>query len=74
MPNKFRVKHEVWLATETARVKDIILGIKYWGVRWTHAKLRSELAEIGLNYSPAEIDELNDALHAAGTVEDVPED
>ena len=73
MADKFRVTHAVWLQTETARVKDIIIGIKYWGVKWTHAKLRSELAGIGLMYSPAEIAELNDALHTAGVVEDIVE-
>jgi hypothetical protein len=73
MPKKFRVKEEIWLATETARVKDIILGVKYWGVLWSHAKLRKELAEIGLMYSAAEIDKLNTALHTAGIVEDVAE-
>ena len=71
MAAKFRVKHEVWLATETARVREILIGIKYWGVKWSHAELRKELAETGLNYSAAEIDELNGALHAAGVVEDV---
>jgi len=73
MAGKFRVKHEVWLATETERLKNILLGIKYWGVKWTHAKLRKELEEIGLKYSAAEIDELNSALHAAGIVEDIVE-
>jgi len=71
MAAKFRVKHSVWLETETARVKDILIGIKFWGVKWTHPKLRQELADIGLNYNAAEIDELNGALHAAGVVEDV---
>jgi hypothetical protein len=73
MADRFRVKHEVWLATETERVKAILLTPRYWGVKWTRAKLRDELAGIGLMYSPAEIGELNDALHAAGVVEDIVE-
>jgi len=71
MANKFRVKHEVWLATELERIKSILLMPRLWGVKWTHAKLRAELSEIGLHYSAAEIDELNDTLHTAGIVEDV---
>jgi len=74
MANKFKVKHEVWLAIETERIKDILIGIKYWGVKWTRARLRRELDEIGLTYSAEEIAELNDALHAAGIVEDIAEE
>ena len=73
MANKFQVTHATWLATEVARLTDILIGIKYWGVKWTHAKLRYELSGLGLVYTAAEIDELNDALHAAGIVEDIPE-
>jgi len=74
MANKFKVKHEVWLAIETERIKDILIGIKYWGVKWTRSRLRRELDEIGLTYSAEEIAELNDALHAAGIVEDIAEE
>jgi len=71
MADKFRVKHALWLAAELERVKGILLMPKFWGVAWTHAKLRNKLAEIGLNYSAEQIAELNDALHAAGIVEDI---
>jgi hypothetical protein len=74
MTAKFRVKHEVWLSTELERIKGFLLMPKFWGVKWTDDKLRHELAEIGLDYSKAEIQELNDELHKQETVEDVAED
>ena len=69
----FKVTPAKWLEVESARVRDIILMPKFWGVKWTHAKLRKSLADVGLDYSPAEIDVLNDELHTQGIVEDVPE-
>ncbi len=74
MADKFRIIHSVWLATETERIKGILLMPKFWGKAWTHLKLKQELSDIGLNYSKEEIAELNDALHKAGVVEDVAED
>jgi len=69
----FKVTSAKWLEVELARVSSIILMPKYWGVKWTHAKLRQALSDIGLNYSAAEIDLLNGALHTQGIVEDVPD-
>jgi hypothetical protein len=69
----FKVKGAKWLEVESARVAAIILMPKFWGVKWTHARLRQALSDIGLNYSPAEIELLNGALHAQGIVEDVPD-
>jgi len=69
----FKVTDKVWLAEETARIKDIILMPKYWHQKWTDKKLRKELADIGLDYSEEDIKVLNDALHADGIVEDVLE-
>ncbi len=73
MPDKFRVTHATWLATETERVRDILIGIKFWGVKWDHKRLQKELGDIGLNYSMAEIAELNDELHKRLIVEDITE-
>jgi len=70
---KFSVKHSVWLETETERIAGIIKLPKFWGVKWNHPKLRKALSDVGLQYSAADIDELNDALHAAGIVEDTNE-
>lgn len=70
----FRVAHDVWLATESARVKGLLLMPKWWGKKWSHQKLQKELADLGLVYSKPEIEELNDELHKQGVVEDVPED
>jgi hypothetical protein len=67
----FRIKHNVWLEIELNRIKDFVLMPKYWGVKWTDKKLRRALADIGMEYSEAQILELNDALHTAGIVEDV---
>ncbi len=69
----FKVTQAKWLEMESARVREIILMPKFWGEKWNHGKLRKALADIGLNYSAAEIDLLNDALHVQGIVEDVPE-
>ncbi len=69
----FKVIQAKWLETESERVKSIILMPKFWGVKWTHLKLRNALAEIGLNYSLADINLLNDELHKQGIVEDVTE-
>ena len=70
----FKVSNELWLKTETDRIQDIIIGIKYWHRAWTRESLQAELLEIGLEYSMPEIEELNDELHRRGDVEDIPED
>ncbi len=67
----FRVKDTIWLSTEVERVKSIILTPKYWRVRWTQARLREALSDIGLDYKPPEIDLLNGELHRLGVIEDV---
>jgi hypothetical protein len=69
----FKVTESTWLKTEGDRVESIIKMPKFWGVKWTHAKLRKALADIGLEYSAAEIDLLNGELHTRGIVEDVPD-
>lgn len=67
----FRVKDTIWLSTEVERVKSIILTPRYWGMKWTQARLREALGDIGLEYTPAQIDLLNGELHRLGVVEDV---
>jgi hypothetical protein len=69
----FIVTKTAWLETELVRVRDIILMPRFWGVKWTHAKLRQALSDVGLNYSKEDIEVLNEALHAQGIVEDVPD-
>jgi hypothetical protein len=56
----FKVTESTWLKTEGDRVESIIKMPKFWGVKWTHAKLRKALADIG-------------ELHTRGIVEDVPD-
>ena len=70
----FKVTQAKWLEMESARVREVILMPKFWGVRWNQSKLRKELADIGLHYSKEEIGLLNDELHKQGIVEDVAED
>lgn len=67
----FKVTREKWLETETSRVVDIILGVKFWHKAWTPQSLRKALAEIGLDYSLPQVREINDELHRRGIVEDV---
>jgi hypothetical protein len=67
----FVVNKATWLKTEGDRVVGIILMPKFWGVKWTHPKLRKALADIGLEYSADEINLLNDEMHTRGIVEDV---
>lgn len=69
----FKVTTAKWLEIESARVSSFILMPKNWGIKWTHAKLRKALSDIGLDYSPVEIGKLNDELHNQGIVEDVPD-
>ncbi len=66
----FKVKHAKWLETEVARVGGLLLIHKFWHRAWTKSSLKQSLADLGLSYSMPEIKELNDALHAAGIVED----
>lgn len=70
----FRVSHATWLATETERVKGLILTPRLWQRRWTDVRLRRELADIGLDYTLEEVQEINDALHTQGVVEDIPDE
>jgi hypothetical protein len=67
----FRVNAKTWLNIEGDRVAAIIVLPKFWGMKWTHAKLQKELRGIGLSYSAEEIGLLNDELHLRGLVEDV---
>lgn len=67
----FAVTHAAWLKTETDRLEAIILMPRLWGRKWTHARLKRELHDIGLDYSLAEIAEINGELHTRGIVEDV---
>jgi hypothetical protein len=69
----FSVTHATWLKMESTRLEAIILSPKYWGVKWTHKRLRAELHDIGLDYSLKQIAEINDELHTRGIVEDLPE-
>ena len=67
----FKVNTATWLKTEGDRLAAILVMPKFWGVKWNHPKLRKALADIGLEYSPDEIDLLNDEMHTRGIVEDV---
>ncbi len=69
----FAVTHATWVKTEGDRIQGFILMPRFWGTKWDHKKLMRALADIGLNYSMAEIAELNDELHRRGIVEDVAE-
>jgi len=69
----YKIAHAVWLATETARVKQIILAPRFWRHAWNARSLHNALNEIGLNYTLPEIIEINDELHAQGVVEDIVE-
>jgi len=69
----FKIAHAVWLATETARVKSIILSPRYWRQAWNARHLHAALHEIGLNYTLPEVIEINDELHTQGVVEDIAE-
>ena len=69
----FKVNTATWLKTEGDRLAAILVLPKFWGVKWTHPKLRKALADIGLEYSPEEINLLNDEMHTRGIVEDVPD-
>jgi hypothetical protein len=65
----YRVKPVFWLKTEADRVEAIILLPKFWSVVWTAATLREKLAELGLDYSPEQIDEIGAELVLRGVVE-----
>lgn len=69
----FKVAHAKWLGVETNRVESIILVPKWWHRAWTDQSLKQMLAELGLDYSMPEIQEINDELHNRGVVEDVAE-
>lgn len=69
----FKVNQATWLKTEGDRVEALIKMPKFWGVKWTHPKLRKALADLGLEYSVGEINLLNDEMHTRGIVEDVPD-
>lgn len=67
----YRVKHEVWLATESARIKDFVLMPRFWGVKWDDKRLLKELNDIGMGYTLDMVLELNDQLHKDKVVEDI---
>jgi len=67
----FRVTHEVWLATESARIRDFILMPRFWGMKWDDKRLLRELHDIGMMYTLEQVIELNDKLHTDGVVEDI---
>ncbi len=67
----FAVTHATWIKTETDRIGEIILTPRFRGRAWTHKRLQRELADIGLEYTIAQIAELTDDLHKRGVVEDV---
>jgi hypothetical protein len=69
----WRVTHAVWLATETERVKDLILVPKFWHHKWTPHSLKVALNDLGLDYSLPQMEEINGELHRLGVVEDVAE-
>ncbi len=71
MAAKFAVSHKIWLDTESTRITDIILGIKFWGRVWTDKTLTEELNAIGLPYTLEQVQEINDELHTQGIVADV---
>lgn len=68
----WRVSYANWLQVETDRVQQIILMPRHWHRVWTAKSLQAELAEIGLDYSRPECEQINDELHRRGIVEDVP--
>lgn len=67
----FKVAHDKWLQMETDRVERFILTPKWWRRAWSADALKTALADIGLDYSMPEIQEINDELHTRGVVEDV---
>ncbi len=67
----FQVSKTTWLATESARIAAIIVTPRLWRRRWDDKSLLAALQEIGLNYTLAEVQTLNDALHKQGIVEDI---
>ena len=67
----FRVTHEVWLATESARIRDFVLMPRFWGWKWDDKRLLKELNDVGMGYTLDQVKELNDKLHKDGVVEDI---
>jgi hypothetical protein len=68
----FTVTKKKWLEVETERVQSIILMPKYWHRAWTAESLHQELTgPIGLAYTLAEVQEINEELHKAKVVEDM---
>jgi len=67
----YRVTHDMWLATESARLREFVLMPRFWGMKWDDKRLLKELNDIGLMYTLEQVDELNDKLHKDGVVEDI---
>ena len=67
----YRVIHDVWLATESARIRDFVLMPRFWGVKWDDKRLLKELNDVGMGYTLDQVRELNDQLHKDGVVEDI---
>lgn len=67
----FAVSKAIWLQVEGDRVRDIITSPRYWRRQWTDQSLHAALNEIGLEYTLAEVQALNDEMHKRGVVTDV---
>ncbi len=67
----FRVTHDVWLKTESARIETLLLMPRFWGRIWDDKSLTAELNAIGLPYTLKQVQELNGELHKRGIVEDI---
>ena len=67
----FVVKHDTWLKAEADRVAAIIQTPRFWGVKWTPNKLRKALADIGLEYSADQIEQITKEMNTRGIAEDV---